>query len=523
MAGRGFEIELRPVLHHDLAGGAVDHEPSVRIVGQAVGEGLAHIGIDRRDRADDRAVDRVLVHGSAGQRQVGRRLVDDIGQVDRHDLVVCVAAGIGDPHRDVVIRVAFEIELRSVGNGDDAGVRVDGEASAGIVDQAVGKAFAGIRVDARDRSDHRPVGRVLGDAVRGQRGVCRPFVDVGQVDRHDLVVCVAAGIGDPHRDVVIRVAFEIELRSVGNGDDAGVRVDGEASAGIVDQAVGKAFAGIRVDARDRSDHRPVGRVLGDAVRGQRGVCRPFVDVADIQRPGVDRRIARAVGHAHRDVVRRGVFEIEQRTVGNGDDAGIRVDGEATACIIDEAVGQRVAVGVGGAGRADHGACRGVLREGERVIGKAHRSGVRDGVMIDLRRRRKIVRNIRRRCLAFGSGGRGSGGRQRVLMVRRVSERVVAASIAGIALAGIIRSGRVLRRNGGGVARRRIARPSGTGTAGILALRIGDGLIGDLRHFGLRQELDCLAAHYGFGVDSARHDDVAGLDLDHLNRHIGEDF
>ena len=74
-------VEQRAVRDRDLAGGRIDREPAAGIVGQRIAERRAGVGIDAGDRADHRAVGGVLGDRAAGQRRVGRRLVD-VGDVD---------------------------------------------------------------------------------------------------------------------------------------------------------------------------------------------------------------------------------------------------------------------------------------------------------------------------------------------------------------------------------------------------------------------------------------------------------
>ncbi len=76
MARGGLVVQQATVRHGDRAGAAVDDEASPRTVGEAVGLGVAHIGISTTDRPHHRSVRRVFRHGIRRQTQIGRHIVD---------------------------------------------------------------------------------------------------------------------------------------------------------------------------------------------------------------------------------------------------------------------------------------------------------------------------------------------------------------------------------------------------------------------------------------------------------------
>ena len=76
------EVEQRAVRDRDRTGGRVDREAAAGVVDQGVGEGVAGIGIARRDDPDDGAVGRALEDRIGRKLEVARRLVGR-GRVDR--------------------------------------------------------------------------------------------------------------------------------------------------------------------------------------------------------------------------------------------------------------------------------------------------------------------------------------------------------------------------------------------------------------------------------------------------------
>ena len=114
----------------------------------------------------------------------------------------------------------------------------------------------------------------------------------------------------------------------------------------------------------------------------------------------------AGGGPHGDVVRGGAFAVQQRAVGDGDDAGGGIDREGAAGVVVQRVGDGVGgVGVGGVGGdRDQGANRSIFRDRvnggidvDRCRNRIIRSG--DGNRHDLRGRRAVA-IIHRYCVIF---------------------------------------------------------------------------------------------------------------------------
>ena len=171
------------------------------------------------------------------------------------------------------------VELGAVCDGDLAGAAVDGEPAAGIVGERVARAVAGIGIGDRDRAHGGAVGAILVDAVAGEGQVGGRLVDVVDGDGEGLGVGEAAAVGDPHGDVVAAGSFVVQQGAIRDGDLAVGAVDDEPAAGIVDQSVGHAVAGIGVDADGDIDDRAVGCVFVDG-GPEEDVGGSFVDVAD---------------------------------------------------------------------------------------------------------------------------------------------------------------------------------------------------------------------------------------------------
>ncbi len=84
MGRRGLEIELRAVSHEQLLAGSIELETAAGAVCQSVGERVVRVRVNRRERADLRAVGSVFGNCGRGKRQdtdVDWGLVD-IGQGD---------------------------------------------------------------------------------------------------------------------------------------------------------------------------------------------------------------------------------------------------------------------------------------------------------------------------------------------------------------------------------------------------------------------------------------------------------
>ena len=340
VTGGALEVEQAAVGHGDLAGRAVDGEPAAGVVGQRVGRAVAGVGIGRRDRADRGPVGGVLVHRIGRQFQI-RRLFVDVTDVDGEGLRVGVAAAVGDPNGDVVAGRALEVQQAAVGDRDLAGRAVDSETPAGVVGEDIAGAVPGIRIGRGDRADAGPIGGILINAVRRKCQICRRFVDVVDVDCEGFAIGQTAAVGDQDRHVVAGRGLEVEQAAVGDRDLAGGGVDGEAAAGVVRQAVGRAVACVRVGRRDRTDRGADCGVLGHIVAGEIQVRRPLVDVADVDREGLAVGQAAAVSDPDRHVVAGGVLEVEQRAVRDGDLAGGAVDGETATGVVRQCKACRI--------------------------------------------------------------------------------------------------------------------------------------------------------------------------------------
>ena len=118
MGRRGLEIELRAVSHDQLLAGSIKLETAACAVCQSVGERVVRVRVNRRERADLRAVGSVFGNCGRGKRQdtdVDWGLVD-IGQGDgewsRGDLLLFALPFGGDGKREGVD--PFEIEQAGV-------------------------------------------------------------------------------------------------------------------------------------------------------------------------------------------------------------------------------------------------------------------------------------------------------------------------------------------------------------------------------------------------------------------------
>ena len=96
---------------------------------------------------------------------------------------------------------------------------------------------------------------------------------------------------------------------------------------------------------------------------QRRIGRRLVDVGHRDGERLVEGESALVGHAHRDGVRGRRLVVEQRAVRDRDRAGRRIDGEASAGIVGERIGQRRAgVRIDARDGADGRAVGGVLRD-----------------------------------------------------------------------------------------------------------------------------------------------------------------
>ena len=304
--------------------------------------------------------------------------------------------------------VRLVVEQRAVGDGDDAGVGVDLETPAGVVGEAVGDIVGGVGIGRQGRdADLVAVRGVLGDAAAcgavavGDRADIE-FVGVGNRDGEGLRIAVAGRIRHPDDQVVAAVRLVVQQRAVGNRNPS-VAVDGEAAAGIVQQAMGEGFRRVfRVHRGDRADRIAVAGRLADAVQVERHVGRRFVHVADVDPIAFGRAAAGGIGHAHDDLVAIGGLVVDQRTVGDREPA-VAIDGETPAGIVHHLI----AVGPAGAVNrdpADRGAVGAVLVD-QRVVQADRECGDAIGLRAAGRIRAAVVRLAVRRAFPTAFVGR----------------------------------------------------------------------------------------------------------------------
>ena len=180
------------------------------------------------------------------------------------------------------------------------------------------------------------------------------FVDVVDRDVERLAGDRSVAAGRLDRDRAGRaVRFAIDRR--GGGDHAGVGVDGEQSVGVAGQAVGDRVVGrvqiegVGGDADRRADDHVFGHFVRRGIDIGRHRDIEFVDVVDGDRN--DLIGERSVGDVARTVMLRvGSVGFAVDRSGDGDHAGVGVDGEPTAVVVLQRVGDRVGRRVGVAGR-----------------------------------------------------------------------------------------------------------------------------------------------------------------------------
>ena len=115
VAGAGLEVEEAAVGDDDVR--AAERKATAGIVEKRVGEGVAGIGIGRRQGADHRAVDGILGHRRGREGHIGGGLVD-VGDADGDGLGEGVAGRVGDPDLDIVAGGGLEVEEAAVGDDD---------------------------------------------------------------------------------------------------------------------------------------------------------------------------------------------------------------------------------------------------------------------------------------------------------------------------------------------------------------------------------------------------------------------
>ena len=286
------------------------------------------------------------------------------------------------------------VEQRAIGDGDDAGVGVDGEASAGGIIEAVADRIGAVRIGGQGgHTDSRAVGGVLGHGVR--RGIAIrdradvELIDVREIDGEGLGRGRAVGARglDDHR--MGSGVLVVEQRTVGDGDHTGVGIDGKASAGGVVEGVGHRVGAVGIGGQSgHTDRSAVGGVLGDRVGSsiavRDGADIGLVGIAQIDREGLGRGRAIRAGRLDRNRVRSGGLVVQQRGVCHCDDAGVGIDREASTGGIVEGVADRVgAIGVGGqGGHTDSRAVSRIL--GDRVGGAVIVGDRTDVELIDIR-------------------------------------------------------------------------------------------------------------------------------------------
>src|SRR6185295_20151433 len=137
--------------------------------------------------ADQVAVCGAFRNGVGGIVAVGRLRRGDVGDVDGEGLGGEGAAGVSGLDGDVVAGRGLVIEQRGIGDGDDAGRGVDGEASAGIVGQGEGDGAAIDVCGGGGDADQVAVCGAFRNGVGGIVAVGRlRGGDVGEVDGEGL-------------------------------------------------------------------------------------------------------------------------------------------------------------------------------------------------------------------------------------------------------------------------------------------------------------------------------------------------
>ena len=291
-------------------------------------------------------------HDGVGGRgiAVDRRRRRRVGDADRKYLR-CDCRAAGGLHGDGVDVPdgALEVDLGLVGDGDYTGRGVDREASErAVADQRIGRCRP-VRIDGlRGDADRGAVGSAFDDGVGGAVSVNRRrYRHVRHRDGEGLRTRQrpVAGLRDDGVGVRRGAAFIVDLGRVGDGDDAG-GIDGEAAArGVADKAIGERATVDVGRVRGHADRGSVGSTFGYGVGGGIGVGRRRRrHVADrdreILRGGED-----AVAGLHGDsvgVTGRGL-EVDLGGIGDGDDAGGRIDLEAaTGAVASQRIGDRQA-------------------------------------------------------------------------------------------------------------------------------------------------------------------------------------
>ena len=379
-------------------------------------KGAARVGIDARERADQRA--REIVFRDRGIRQRGRRRrLVDVGHRHRDQLCRGQRA-VADLHEHFVDVVAADVgrhlEVGRRREGKRTGRRVDRETGhVGPTDDCVGQHRPGVDVGT-DHIQHR--GLVLSDGLLGVAIDRGGLVDVGDVQRECSRggVALRSRIAGEHRHVVRRLAeLVIQL-------DAGLQVEARADdferigVGAAQPDLIRFRAKGIVGDGDVGHLDPICRV-GVFSKRRGGVRKRYrggllVDVRDRERHGLRRgRVVCRVGR--RDRKRVGRLALEVRVCGQRHLAGVRVDREESC--VGAAEGERDAgddgVCVGRSRRIDQPARTRVFRDRRGRVRRRDRRG--DLVPIENVERHGLLRLV--------AGSVASDDRERVARLRLV--------------------------------------------------------------------------------------------------------
>ena len=303
MRGGGLVVEERAIGDSDHTGVGIDGEASAGGVVEAVADRIGAVGIgSERGDAHGRAIGGIFgnrVGGAVAVRDGADVELIDIRKIDGEGLSRGRAVGARglDGHR-MAGRVLV-VEQRAVGDGDDAGVGIDGETTTRRVIEAVADRIGTIGIGCQGGdANSGAVGGILRDGI-GRAVVVGDGADVGlvgvaQIDGEGLGAGRAVGAGRLDRDRVRGRGLVVQQRSVSDGDDAGVGIDGKPAAGGVVEAVGHRVGTVVIDGQGGHAHgRAVRRILGDRVGGAivvgDGANVELVDVAQVDREGLGAR------------------------------------------------------------------------------------------------------------------------------------------------------------------------------------------------------------------------------------------
>ena len=236
-----------------------------------------------------------LIDDNIGNAAAGHsRGIVDVVQIDGNRRRIALAFAVVGRHHERRRRVHLEVEQIAVGHRNLAGRGIDGEGRrarrAEILQWVV------IRIGANHRTDYRPVGRILAQAIKRLIVNDRLLVDVGDVDGDVRRVLRAARVFNSHIQHECSLRLEVELCAVLDGD---VAVGGDLECPAPAAVAAKDREGMRIIDVDVSEgdftHQGIiGTVLGH-------VERLIVH---------HRRLVRNVGHVDGDCRRiRQVFAV----------------------------------------------------------------------------------------------------------------------------------------------------------------------------------------------------------------------